>query len=219
MISDSSAPAGLILGTVTVKTGIPDEPEFRIAVNGIVRKAETETVGTSTAAKSAVSNNDIVKLVEAGLGDEIVIAKVKYAPAVRLDMSTEALLTLQEKKVSSAVIAAMIERAAQPDENTGSAPSPVTSASPKPAGPCEGVELLGLHKEDFRPMGPLILYFAKVRNGTSMTKIVSVEWTNLYGERIRNTAEVGAGQIATLQLAAQQPVERLPIDLRLGACR
>jgi hypothetical protein len=114
----------------------------------------------------------------------------------------------------------MIEREGQPDRTSAASPSsPSASAAPKPSGPCEGVELLGLHKEDFRPVSPLLLYFAKVRNGTSMTKIVSVEWTNLYGERIRNTAEVGAGQIATLQLAAQQPIERMPIDLRLGTCR
>lgn len=172
----------------------------------------------------ALSNEEVMKLVAADLGDEIVIARIKNAAVAHLDVSTDALVALKDKKVSKAVITAMIERAEQPNRTpTAAAPHAAASsaAAPKPAppSPCEGVELLGLHKEDFRPVSPLILYFAKVRNGTTMTKIVNVEWTNLYGERIRNTAEVGAGQIATLQLAAQQPIERMPVDLRIGTCR
>lgn len=211
----TNAPVGPLYGSVTVKTSIPEEPEFRLPVTGVIM-ASGQTAGASAAA-GAMTNEEVVKLLAAELGDEIVIAKIKNAPVARFDMSTDALLSLKEQKVSKAVITAMIERAGQGDRSSMSSPS--ASAPPKTTGPCEGVELLGLHKEDFRPVSPLILYFAKVRNGTSMTKIVSVEWTNLYGERIRNTAEVGAGQIARLQLAAQQPVERLPIDLRLGTCR
>jgi hypothetical protein len=165
-----------------------------------------------------LTNDQVVKLVRADLGDDIVIAKIKVAPKVAFDLSTEAMLALKKEKVSGTVIAAMIEKAAGASRAI-TTQTEVAPAAPKPTGPCDGVELLGLYKEDFRPVSPLILYFAKVRNGTSMTKIVSVEWTNLYGERIRNTAEVEAGQIATMKLAAQQPIERFPIDLRLGTCR
>lgn len=218
VFSDSKAPAGPIHGEVVLKTGIPEEPEFRIPVSGVIMSVGGAATGA--VAESAISNDEVMKLVAADLGDEIVIAKIKNAAVARLDVSTDALVALKDKKVSKAVITAIIERAGQPDKTSAASPSsPSASAAPKPTGPCEGVELLGFHKEDFRPVSPLILYFAKVRNGTSMTKIVSVEWTNLYGERIRNTAEVGAGQIATLQLAAQQTIERMPIDLRLGTCR
>lgn len=214
LTSEPGTPAGPLYGEVVVKTQIPEQPEFRMMVTGVVM------LPGQVPAAGAMTNDEVVKLVAAELGDEIVIAKIKNAPVARLDVSTDALLSLKEEKVSKTVITAVIERAAQPDKTSAASPSsPSASAAPEPTGPCEGVELLGLHKEDFRPVSPLILYFAKIRNGTSMTKIVSVEWTNLYGERIRNTADVGAGQIATLQLAAQQPIERMPIDLRLGTCR
>lgn len=59
----------------------------------------------------ALSNEEVVKLVEADLGDEIVIAKIKSSPDAKFEVSTAALVALKKAKVSKAVIAAMIERA------------------------------------------------------------------------------------------------------------
>jgi len=84
---------------------------------------------------------------------------------------------------------------------------------------CSGIELMGLYKNDMRPMAPLILWFAKVRNATSVTRIVTVGWTNLYAQEKIFRAEIGSGDIATLELTRQQPVERQPTNLRLIECQ
>jgi Domain of unknown function (DUF4440) len=94
----------------------------------------------------------------------------------------------------------------------------VTAKPPTDNG-CSGIELMGLYKDDFRPVMPLIRWFAKVRNGTSVTRIVTVSWTNLYGVDKSFQSEVKPGDIATLEIARQNPVERQPISLRLSSCR
>src|SRR4051812_9929824 len=68
---------------------------------------------TSTPAhESALSNKDVVKLSKLQLGDDVIIAKIKQAAAVDLDVSTDALIQLKEAGVSARVIAAMIDRSA-----------------------------------------------------------------------------------------------------------
>lgn len=175
-----------------------------------------------------LTNKEVMKLIELDLGDEIVIAKIKNAPKVTLDVSTDALLALKKSKVSSPVIAAMIERAARSAVDASirpgasgspSAEAASNAASKKPADPCADIELMGLFKEDMRPMSPLIIYQAKLRNASSMTKIVRLEWLDMYAQAMQSTTQVGAGQIVTVQLAAQEPFQRQPINLRLSSCR
>ena len=79
--------------------------------------------------------------------------------------------------------------------------------------------MMGLFTEDMRPVAPLIIYLAKIRNGTSITRIVTLQWLDMYGQAMESTIQVGAGQIATLQLARNKPVERKPINLRISSCR
>jgi hypothetical protein len=57
-----------------------------------------------------LTNAEIVKLSQAGLGGEIIIAKIKEAAAESLDVSTDALIALRKRGVSRPVIAAMLER-------------------------------------------------------------------------------------------------------------
>ena len=59
-----------------------------------------------------LTNETVVTLVSAGLGDEAVIAKIK-ASAARYDLSTDSLIALKKSGVSSAIIAAMIEADSQ----------------------------------------------------------------------------------------------------------
>lgn len=58
-----------------------------------------------------LNNEEVMKLVAADLGDEIVIAKIKGAREAQLDVSTDALISLKKGNVSKGVIAAMVERA------------------------------------------------------------------------------------------------------------
>lgn len=49
-------------------------------------------------------------LVKAGLGDKIVIGKIRSMPGGNLDTSTEALIRLKKAGISKAVIDAMLTR-------------------------------------------------------------------------------------------------------------
>jgi hypothetical protein len=84
---------------------------------------------------------------------------------------------------------------------------------------CPNIELMGLFTKDMRPMSPLIIYFAKIRNGSNLTRIVTIEWLDMYGQAMTSTNEIGAGQIVTTQLSANSPRDRQPMDLRITSCR
>jgi len=60
--------------------------------------------------QKALTNEDIVAMVKAELGDKIVIAKIRSAPGDKLDTSADALIRLKKAGVSKAVIDAMIKR-------------------------------------------------------------------------------------------------------------
>jgi hypothetical protein len=83
------------------------------------------SVGTPALAET-LDNSAVVALVKVGLGDEAVIAKIDSS-ATQFDTSTDALISLKNAGVSSAVIAAMIQsgRGANVSENAmGSLESP-----------------------------------------------------------------------------------------------
>jgi hypothetical protein len=83
-------------------------------VFGIVVCLACAVVGaTWTAAQEKpLDNAEIIKLTKLDMGDEVVIAKVKAARAVKFDTSTDDLVTLKEAGVSKVVIAAILERLA-----------------------------------------------------------------------------------------------------------
>jgi hypothetical protein len=60
--------------------------------------------------QKALTNDDIVKLVKAELGDQVVIDKINSSPGDKLDTSTDALIRLKKAGVSKAVIDAIIKR-------------------------------------------------------------------------------------------------------------
>jgi hypothetical protein len=63
---------------------------------------------------AALSNDDVVKLVELDLGDDVVIAKINQAPAVVFMLETDDLVSLKQRGVSRDVIAAMLKRSSPP---------------------------------------------------------------------------------------------------------
>lgn len=58
-----------------------------------------------------LTNDAVLAMLQAELGDDLVIAKIQQAPAEALDVSPEALVDLKRRGVSKAVIDAMIKRA------------------------------------------------------------------------------------------------------------
>jgi hypothetical protein len=79
----------------------------------------TPTAGYS---QGALTNDSIVKLVKAGLGEEVVLSMVNLQPA-QYELTPDALIALKKEGVSDKVIAAMLSKA----------PSP--AAQPAPAQP------------------------------------------------------------------------------------
>jgi len=75
-----------------------------VASSGLGQTVQTRTV----------SNDDVVKMVAAGLSEEVVLAFVRQAPPNSFDTSPTALIALKEKQVPQSVIAAMISGATTP---------------------------------------------------------------------------------------------------------
>lgn len=82
------------------------------------------TIPTSEAHAETLKNADVIMLLEAGLGDEAVIAKIETSE-VEFDTETSTLLELKEKGVPSAVIAAMLKSADKPPELSDDSPDPM----------------------------------------------------------------------------------------------
>jgi hypothetical protein len=82
------------------------------------------------AAEPPLTNAEIVRLWRAGLGSELIVAKVRQAPSEHLDVSAEALIALHRSKVSDAVITAILQRvAARVPPPSPPSPPPADAAS------------------------------------------------------------------------------------------
>ena len=60
-----------------------------------------------------LTNEDVVALVKAELGDDLVIGKIRQAPREALDVSTDALVRLKKQGISKTVLDAMLKRAGE----------------------------------------------------------------------------------------------------------
>jgi hypothetical protein len=76
-------------------------------------ETETEPVtsATGTTTEKPLTDDDVLAMVKAGLGDELTISKIKQAPDVNLDVSADALIRLKTGGASKAVIQAVMKRA------------------------------------------------------------------------------------------------------------
>jgi hypothetical protein len=178
-----------------------------------------------------MTNDEVIRLVTAGLSEQVVTTSIRQAPTKNFDLTPTGLIALKKAGVSDAVIVVMQERdtsaqgasaseAKTPPKYDATLSDPQKpAAAPVSQDPCAGIELMGLYTEDMRPVLPLIIYLAKIRNGTSMARIVTLQWLDMYGQTMESTVQVGAGQIATLQLSRNSPVDRRPINLRISSCR
>ena len=66
------------------------------------------------AADAPLTNEDVVTLVKLALGDDVVLAKIRQAPAVNFKLDPDDLGKLKAAGVSSTVIAAMLEKSTAP---------------------------------------------------------------------------------------------------------
>lgn len=61
-------------------------------------------------AQETLTNQDVVKMVSAGLGDVVIIAKVQEAPQVDFHLAVDDLVSLRKDGVSERVVQAMLDR-------------------------------------------------------------------------------------------------------------
>jgi hypothetical protein len=67
----------------------------------------------SGGAEKPLTNADVVAMVKADLGDDLVVSKIRQAPREALDVSSDALVSLKKQGVSKVVLDAMLRRAAE----------------------------------------------------------------------------------------------------------
>jgi hypothetical protein len=76
-----------------------------------------------------LTNDDVIKLTKAGLGDDIVATKVASAPAVEFDTSVDALIRLKQEGVGKAVIEAMVKEPSRAPSSPRTAATTLRSVS------------------------------------------------------------------------------------------
>src|SRR5271157_3258667 len=81
-------------------------------------------------AAAPLTNDDVIKMVQAKLPDGVIVAKIKSSPC-KFDTSLDALIKLRQAGISDAVMQAMAEGGSAPEKPAGStAAGPVPTAAP-----------------------------------------------------------------------------------------
>jgi len=97
---------------------------------------------TASKTKPAMTNEDVLKMVKAGLGDSVVMSAVRSAKGAAFELSPDGLVALKGGGVSDAVIAVMLDPAAPVTAAPG---APVAFAAPPPPAPPDPNDPLSPH--------------------------------------------------------------------------
>lgn len=84
------------------------------------------------ATPDGLTNQDVVKMVRAGLSETVVLAAVRSAKLTRFDSSPDALIALKQAGVSDGIVAAMLDPGGAPASAT---PPAITTPAPTPTAP------------------------------------------------------------------------------------
>jgi len=93
------------------------------------------------AAQQVMNNDSVVKLVKAGLSDDLIVTTINGSPGA-YDTSTDGIIALKTAGASDKVIAAIIAKAAAP-----AAPAPAPPAAAAPVRPA-GIDDVGVYFRD-----------------------------------------------------------------------
>ena len=111
----------------------------------------------TVAQEAALTNDDVIKLVKLGLGDDVVLAKIRQASVIAFKLEPDDLGKLKAAGVSAKVITAMLDRAA-----------PSSAPPPPPTSP---------------PANELEAAYARMTGAGTMSGVVSVELIDSAGVR------------------------------------
>lgn len=137
----------------------------------------TAPLGRAAEADAPLTNAEVVRMVEVGLGDSVVVAKIEQAPAVAFDLETDDLVVLKEAGVSDAVLTAMLERATDrpPERSHGGRGAPAGPGTDMVATPMGPMAMPGAGS------GPRDIWLETDDGEVALTGIVGeMSWTNAY---------------------------------------
>ena len=95
-------------------------------------KAVTHTLQVRATTAQALTNEDVVKMIQAKLTDSVVIAKIKSS-VCKFDTSTDALIMLKQVGVSEAILQVMLEGGGPPPAAPAGQPAPSPPAASTPS--------------------------------------------------------------------------------------
>ena len=98
----------------------------------------------AVAAQQAMNNDSIVKMVKAGLSDDLIVTTINASPGT-YDTSADGIIALKTAGVSDKVVAAMVARAATPPAPPAAPPPPPAPVTPvRPP----GIDDVGVYFQD-----------------------------------------------------------------------
>lgn len=122
----SGAAVGAGLGAIAggIMGNAVDRTEYDSAIRARRSRAEAEQALREVRSRNALSLSDIVQMANAGVSDEVIIAKIDQSNAT-FDLSSSDIIRLERSKVSDRVIEHMLERSSRSDSSA--APSSTTT--------------------------------------------------------------------------------------------
>jgi hypothetical protein len=197
--------------------------------------APTATVTSKSAGNSTstMTNNEVIQLVKAGLSEQVVITSIRQAPTKDFDLTPTGLIALKKAKISDAIIVVMQEKNAPPQAVPESKPNTLSKYDPslaeavKPAAatpaPCAGIENMGVFKNQAMATaigGGIVEWLLKIRNNTTVTKIVIYSYRDSYGGTPQSQVQIRGGEIATIRLDLTKSQFIAPVsDVRIVSCQ
>ncbi len=108
----------------------------------------------AVAAQQAMNNDAVIKMIKAGLSDDLIVTTITNSPGT-YDTSVNGLIALKQAGVSDKVVAAMVAKANSPAE----APAAASGTSGRPA----GIDDVGVYYQDkngaWQTLDPEIINF------------------------------------------------------------
>jgi hypothetical protein len=154
-------------------------------------------------AQQALNNDSVIKLVKAGLSDDLIVSTINASPGT-YDTSADGLIALKSAGASDKVVAAIVQKAAAPVPAAAvpvAPPAPVSTDPDDPAAPHQaGIYIFS----DSSPAGSKMtalkpsFYTEKIASGGSLSMMT-------YGIAKVKNKDVVSGAHANLRITDSQP--------------
>lgn len=168
----------------------------------------------ATVATPALTNEDVVGMVQAGLGESVILASVRTAKATKFDLSPAALIALKKNGVSDAIVSLMIDPTASVPAPSvpppavgvfpGSAPFDTRARIDSPTASPEIPREPGIYWDggrdgahDLTPLEPTV--FSQAKSGGFLTHALT------YGIAKINWKAVVRGAAASRKISQREP--------------